>query len=331
MRTKIAPSSAAMPPNPASTIQSRVDRRMSTSPTLLVFGAVGQRPGVGGAIDFGRCGLAVRPRRAPSAPAETVVMANEEVRRTPALALVGLGKMFGATVAVDAVDLIVPAGAMYGLVGPNGAGKTTTLSMAVGLLRPDAGRARVFGVDVWTEPDRAKALLGVLPDGLLMPERLTGREVLHYLGLLWRLDRDTVARRTEELLGVLDLAGAARTLVVDYSAGMRKKLGLATALLHGPKLLVLDEPFESVDPISASTIRAILRRFVAAGGSVVLSSHVMALVEAMCDHVAVLAAGRMVAAGPVAEVRGEQSLEEAFVHIVGGRTGGAEGLSWLVS
>ncbi|MDG4830890.1 ABC transporter ATP-binding protein [Solwaraspora sp. WMMD1047] len=250
---------------------------------------------------------------------------------TPALRIDGLRKVFGETVAADAVRLVVPRGSMFGLVGPNGAGKTTTLSMAVGLLRPDAGTAEVFGVDVWAEPARAKSLLGVLPDGVLMPERLTGRELLHYLGLLWRLDRDTVTERAQELLAVLELTDAERTLIVDYSAGMRKKIGLATALLHGPRLLVLDEPFESVDPISAATIRNILRRFVGAGGSVILSSHVMPLVESICDHVGVIAAGRVVAAGPLDEVRGEQSLEDAFVGIVGGRSSGDEGLAWLVS
>ncbi|WP_211302910.1 ABC transporter ATP-binding protein [Allonocardiopsis opalescens] len=243
----------------------------------------------------------------------------------------GLRKAFGATVAADGVSLSVPPGSCYGLVGPNGAGKTTTLSMAVGLLRPDAGTARVCGADVWSDPVRAKTLLGVLPDGLLLPERLTGRELLHYLGLLRGLGRGTVADRTEELLDVLELAGAERTLVIDYSAGMRKKLGLATALLHAPRLLVLDEPFEAVDPVSALTVRAILRRFVASGGAVVMSSHVMALVEAVCDHVAVITGGRVVASGPVDEVRGGRSLEERFVDIVGERTGGEEGLLWLVS
>ncbi|RJQ86818.1 ABC transporter ATP-binding protein [Amycolatopsis panacis] len=248
-----------------------------------------------------------------------------------AMGLYGLTKRFGTTVAVDEVRLEVPRGSFFGLVGPNGAGKTTALSMAVGLLRPDAGQARVFGVDVWREPERAKSLIGVLPDGLSIPERLTGRELLTYMGQLRGMAPDTVAERAQELLGVLELTGAEATLVIDYSAGMRKKIGLAMALLHAPRLLVLDEPFEAVDPVSASTIRTILQRFVASGGAVVLSSHVMALVEQLCSHVAVITRGRVVAAGAVAEVRGEGSLEDAFVHIVGGRTGGAEGLSWLAS
>ncbi|MGH3621615.1 MAG: ABC transporter ATP-binding protein [Sciscionella sp.] len=249
----------------------------------------------------------------------------------PALQLFRLYKAFGGTIAVDNAELSVPRGSFFGLVGPNGAGKTTSLSMAVGLLRPDGGNARIFGVDVWEDPARAKALIGVLPDGLSLPERLTGRELLTYTGLLRSMDADTVATRTQELLGVLELTEAERTLVIDYSAGMRKKIGLAMAMLHGPRLLVLDEPFEAVDPVSASTIRTILRRFVSSGGAVILSSHVMALVEQLCTHVAVITRGRVVASGDVDSVRGEQSLEDAFVHIVGGRTGGGEGLSWLAS
>ncbi|MER7704033.1 ABC transporter ATP-binding protein [Kitasatospora sp. NPDC097605] len=248
-----------------------------------------------------------------------------------ALRLVGLSKRFGAHRAVDGVELTVPSGSFYGLVGPNGAGKTTSLSMAVGLMRPDAGRAEVFGVDVWADPLHAKALVGVLPDGLALPERLTGPELLRYLGRLRGLDGRTVDSRAEELLAVLELTDAAGTAVIDYSTGMRKKIGLAVAMLHAPWLLVLDEPFEAVDPVSAATVRTILTRFVAAGGSVVLSSHVMALVESLCDHVAVIAGGRVAAAGTVAEVRGGRALEDVFVELVGARTGGAEGLEWLAS
>ncbi|WP_307806467.1 ABC transporter ATP-binding protein [Streptomyces sp. FH025] len=253
------------------------------------------------------------------------------VEGAPALRLSGLRKRFGSFAAVDGVDLVVPRGSFYGLVGPNGAGKTTSVSMAVGLLRPDAGSSAILGVDVWSDPVRAKALVGVLPDGMMLPERLTGPELLHYLGRLRGLPARTADDRAEELLTVLELDGAEHTPVIDYSTGMRKKIGLATALLHGPRLLVLDEPFEAVDPVSAATIRAILRRFVASGGSVVLSSHVMALVEQLCDHVGVIAHGRVLAAGPVDEVRAGRGLEETFVELVGARGGGTEGLSWLAS
>jgi ABC-2 type transport system ATP-binding protein len=248
-----------------------------------------------------------------------------------ALEFDGLCKRFGDHVAVDHIDLVVPAGSFFGLVGPNGAGKTTSLSMAVGLLRPDGGAVRIFGHDVWADPVAAKALIGVLPDGLALPDRLTGREILRYLGLLRGLPRDVVEQRAGELLTVLELDDAEGTAVVDYSTGMKKKITLATALLHSPRLLLLDEPFEAVDPVSAATIRTILQRFVAGGGSVIFSSHVMELVERLCDHLAVLAAGKVVAAGSLDEVRGGLSLEDAFVGIVGGRTDRAEGLSWLAS
>ncbi|MDG4823126.1 ABC transporter ATP-binding protein [Asanoa sp. WMMD1127] len=250
---------------------------------------------------------------------------------TYALRLAGLAKHFGEKVAVDGVDLTVPAGSFFGLVGPNGAGKTTALSMAVGLLRPDAGTAEIFGTDVWRQPTAAKRLVGVLPDAMAMTERLTGREMLTYLGRLHGLPAGVVADRVDELLTVLDLADAGRTLILGYSAGMRKKIALASALLGAPRLLVLDEPFEAVDPVSALTIRSILRRFVAGGGSVVLSSHVMALVEQLCDTVAVMNAGRVVAAGPIDEVRGGRALDEVFVELVGARTAGEEELSWLAS
>jgi ABC-2 type transport system ATP-binding protein len=248
-----------------------------------------------------------------------------------ALELAGLVKRFGDMVAVDHIDLRVPAGSFFGLVGPNGAGKTTSLLMAVGLLRPDGGTARIFGRDVWTDPVGAKALIGVLPDGMALPERLTGREILRYLGLLRGMPRDTVEQRADELLRVLELDHAETTAVVDYSTGMRKKITLATALLHSPRLLLLDEPFEAVDPVSAATIRTILQRFVAGGGSVIFSSHVMALVERLCDHLAVINKGTVVASGSLDAVRGSQSLEDAFVDIVGAHAGGSEGLSWLAS
>ncbi|MDB1090392.1 ABC transporter ATP-binding protein [Streptomyces sp. ACA25] len=251
---------------------------------------------------------------------------------TAAFRLVGLHKTFGEHTAVDHASLTVAPGSFYGLVGPNGAGKTTALSMAVGLQRPDEGYALVHGIDVWKEPLRARKLMGVLPDGLAMPERLTGRELLTFLGHLHGLSAAEVAQRTDELLAVMELDGSAeRTLVVDYSTGMRKKVGLATALLHGPKLLVLDEPFEAVDPVSAATIKHILKRFVAGGNSVLISSHVMALVEQLCDTVGVLIKGQVVAEGPLDEVRGNRTLEEAFVDLAGAAVGGEEGLSWLAS
>ncbi len=246
----------------------------------------------------------------------------------PALELTGLSKRFGQKVAVDDLSLTVPTGSFYGLVGPNGAGKTTTLSMATGLLRPDAGRALVHGVDMWAEPLKAKALLGNLADGVKLFDRLTGEQLITYNGMLFGLDRATVAARAADLLRLLDLESAAGTVVVDYSAGMTKKIALACALVHAPRILVLDEPFESVDPVSAANIRDILTSYVRDGGTVIVSSHVMDLVQRMCDHVAVVSNGRVLAAGTVDEVRGTSSLEDRFVELVGGRHH-AEGPEWL--
>jgi ABC-2 type transport system ATP-binding protein len=246
----------------------------------------------------------------------------------PALALRGLVKRFGPTVAVAGIDLTIPAGSFYGVVGPNGAGKTTMLGMATGLLVPDAGTVHVHGVDLWARPRDAAPLLGVLPDGVRVFDRLTGPELLSYAGMLRGLPRDTIAERREDLLSAMDLHGAGATLVADYSAGMTKKIALACALVHAPRVLVLDEPFEAVDPVSGSAIRVILQRFVAAGGTVVLSSHVMALVERLCDHVAVVAGGRLLAAGPLDDVREGRDLETRFVDLLGGGPAETE-LTWL--
>ncbi|HEY3682583.1 MAG TPA: ABC transporter ATP-binding protein [Streptosporangiaceae bacterium] len=241
----------------------------------------------------------------------------------------GLWKRFGATDAVAGLDLMVPVGSFFGLVGPNGAGKTTTLSMMTGLLRPDAGAVRVAGADVWRDPLAVKARIGVLPEGLRLFERLSGRELLAFMGRLRGLSVAEVESRAEELLDVLGLTEAANTLVVDYSTGMRKKVALAAALLHNPSVLFLDEPFEGVDPVSASTIRAVLDRCIGAGATVIFSSHVMELVERLCDWVAVLDHGQVVAQGALKEVRGDRSLHEAFLEIVGVRSRGDEGLEWL--
>jgi ABC-2 type transport system ATP-binding protein len=201
--------------------------------------------------------------------------------------------------------------------------------MAVGLLRPDAGTAFVPGHNVWADSVEAKRRLGVLPDGLRMFDRLSGAELLAYIGLLRGLDPDDVNSRAAELLDVLDLTSAARTLVVDYSAGMKKKIGLACALLHAPRLLVLDEPFEALDPVSAALIRDILQRFVRGGGSVIFSSHVMEVVARLCTHVAIIAEGQVRSVGTLDEVRGGRDLEEVFVEVVGGRTATGQELTWL--
>jgi ABC-2 type transport system ATP-binding protein len=247
----------------------------------------------------------------------------------PALSVRGLRKAFGPKVAVAGIDLDIPAGSFFGLVGPNGAGKTTTLSMVTGLLRPDSGMVAVDGVEVWRDPPAAKRRIGVLPEELRLFERLTGSELLTYTGLLHGLPAATVEARAGELLDVLGLADAAGTLVVDYSHGMRKKVALAGALLHAPRVLFLDEPFEAIDPVSARTIRALLERYTAGGATVVFSSHVMELVERLCDRVGILHLGRLIAEGPIDRVRAGRSLEDAFVELVGAGDAAPEELRWL--
>ncbi|MCO8301281.1 MULTISPECIES: ABC transporter ATP-binding protein [Streptomyces] len=258
---------------------------------------------------------------------------NTQPSRTAAVRVRGLTKRYGEQIAVAGIDLDLPAGQFIGLVGPNGAGKTTTLSMITGLLRPDAGTVEIGGHDVWRDPVEVKARIGVLPEGLRMFERLSGRELLTYTGRLRGLPGEEVDKRATQLLDVLDLAGSQNKLVIDYSTGMRKKIGLAAALLHNPEVLFLDEPFEGVDPISAQTIRGVLERYTRSGATVVFSSHVMELVESLCDWVAVIAKGRIRAHGPLAEVRGDApSLQNAFLELVGaGRrlAGQGQNLDWL--
>ncbi|MCP4088049.1 MAG: ABC transporter ATP-binding protein [Actinomycetia bacterium] len=245
-----------------------------------------------------------------------------------AVEIADLHKAFGTKQAVNGLNLRVPVGTFFGVVGPNGAGKSTTLKMSTGLLRPDSGSVTVDGVDVWSDTRLVKERIGVVPEDLKLFERLTGRELLEYVGLLRRLDRSEARRRAGELLCVLGLDEAAGRLVIDYSAGMRKKIALGAAVLHRPRVLFLDEPFESVDPLSVRVIRSMLEQLVAGGATVVFSSHVMEVVERLCDHVAVVHAGQVVAGGPTTELCAGRRLEDVFADAVG-VSPEAVNLDWL--
>jgi ABC-2 type transport system ATP-binding protein len=309
-----APDAASVPKPPAK-------RRAPAKPTVPRAATAGRTTGTKTSATKTPASKAKTPVReaAPKAkPVETV------------LAIKGLVKRFGDTIAVAGIDLSVDAGSFYGIVGPNGAGKTTTLSMVTGLLRPDAGSVLVHGVDVWSDPVAAKRNMGVLPDRLRLFDRLTGAQLLFYSGTLRGLSDETVRARTADLASAFGFEDALNRLVTDYSAGMSKKIALAAAMIHSPRVLILDEPFESVDPVSAANVTQILRSYVDAGGTVVVSSHSMDLIQRICDHVAVVVNGAILDSGTMESVRGTKTLEERFVELAGGRTS-VEGMAWLNS
>nr|WP_300149405.1 ABC transporter ATP-binding protein [Propionicimonas sp.] len=243
----------------------------------------------------------------------------------------GLRKTFGNKHAVDGIDLVIPRGTFYGIAGPNGAGKSTTLRMLTGLLRPDAGTATLDGVPVWPDPLPAKARVGFVPDNPVLFDRLTAPEMLEYAGMLRGMAPGVVAERSAELLRVLDLEDQGEKLIADFSLGMVKRIGLAVALLHSPRVLVLDEPFGALDPVNTQVMEDMLRLYRHGGGTVVFASHVMDVVQRLCDRVVVIGAGRVLTEGTVAEVAGDRNLQDAFVELVGGRDLGEGELSWLSS
>jgi ABC-2 type transport system ATP-binding protein len=251
-----------------------------------------------------------------------------------AIETASLTRRFGAQVAVDGIDLRVPRGSFYGFLGENGAGKSTTISMLTGVLAPTSGSMRVLGRDVGRDADEVKRRVGVVPDGLLLFDRLTGHEHLVFVARLYGLERAEAARRAGELLEAMELASDARKLIGDYSFGMRKKLALAAALIHGPELLFLDEPFEGVDAVAKSSLTALLSDLVRRRRlTVFLTSHVLEVVERLCDQVGVIHRGRLVAQGSLEQVIAAApdaaSLTDAFVKLVGEGRGGTRGLSFL--
>jgi ABC-2 type transport system ATP-binding protein len=259
----------------------------------------------------------------------------------PAIVTEKLSRRFGALTAVDSVDLSVAAGQFFGFLGPNGAGKSTTIKMLTGLLAPTSGRMQLLGLDFSSHAVEVKRQIGVVPEGMGLFERLTGAEYLNFVGRMYGLDRATTRRRSEELLEFMQLADRPKSMIADYSHGMQKKLALAAAVIHGPRILFLDEPFEGVDALAAGALKALLGRMTEGGVTIFLTSHVLEIVERLCSHVAIIHKGRLVAQGSLEELRagvaGEEgnatTLEQIFVSIVG--QGGAgrpqmEELSWLM-
>jgi ABC-2 type transport system ATP-binding protein len=244
----------------------------------------------------------------------------------------GLTRTFGSLRAVDGINLEVPAGSFYGFLGPNGAGKSTTIKVLTGLLRPSAGEMRILGIDPLANPVDVKRRIGVVPEDLALFERLTAAETLTFIGQVHGMPAATFESRSADLLSLMDLTGAATTLVADFSHGMRKKLALAAALLPAPKLLFLDEPFEGIDAVASRQIKDLLHGFVARGGTIFLTSHILEIVERLSTHIGVIAHGRIVAQGPLDEVRagaaGAQTLEELFIELVGGERAAVD-LNWL--
>lgn len=245
----------------------------------------------------------------------------------------GLTRDFGAFRAVDGIDLAVPAGSFYGFLGPNGAGKSTTIKCLTGLLRPGSGTMRILGMDPLVEAVNVKRRIGVVPEDLALFDRLTAQETLSFVAQVHGIDRATSAARSADLLRLMDLESASNTLVTDFSHGMRKKLSLAAALLPAPRLLFLDEPFEGIDAVASRQIKDLLQSFVSRGGTIFLTSHILEIVERLSTHIGVIAKGRLVAQGSIAELRagavGSRTLEELFIGLVGGEARAATELNWL--
>jgi len=271
-----------------------------------------------------------------------------------AIATQGLTRRFGALTAVEDVDLRVAPGQFFGFLGPNGAGKSTTIKMLTGLLAPTAGRIEILGLDLAANSIEVKRQIGVVPEGMALFGRLTGAEYLNFVGRMYGLDRETSAKRAAELLDFMQLADQPKKLVTDYSHGMQKKLALAAAVIHGPKILFLDEPFEGVDAIASGTLKAMLQSMISRGATIFLTSHVLEIVERLCSHLAIIHRGRLVAQGSLEELRagveaqaaaalpsdggqaaavaapGEKlTLEEIFLRTVRGARPADQELSWL--
>jgi ABC-2 type transport system ATP-binding protein len=263
---------------------------------------------------------------------------------TPAIETTSLTRRFGDFTAVENVNLTLEAGQFFGFLGPNGAGKSTTIKMLTGLLAPTSGTIRILGADLTENSADLKRQIGVVPEGMALFGRLTASEYLRFVGRMYGLDQATTEQRTDELLEFMNLAGEDKKLVTDFSHGMQKKLALAAAVIHGPKVLFLDEPFEGVDAIAAGTLKQMLQRMIARGATIFLTSHVLEIVERLCTHIAIIHRGRLVAQGSIEQLRAgvassgsaPLTLEQIFLEIVGADRDGnlaatppEQELSWL--
>ena len=237
--------------------------------------------------------------------------------------LTGLTKRYGKFTAVDAIDLEIRRGELFGFLGPNGTGKTTTMRMIAGILQPTSGRIEIAGDDLAREPIRAKSRLGFIPDRPFVYDKLTGAEFLRFVAALYGQDGEPIERRMAELLDLFELTPWKDELVESYSHGMRQKLIISSALLHKPEVIVVDEPMVGLDPKGQKFLKDLFRAFVERGGTVLMSTHTLDTVEEMCDRIGIIAGGKILACGTMAEIRqqfqgGDQKLEELFLKLTGG-------------
>jgi len=250
-----------------------------------------------------------------------------------AVETLGLTRDFGRVRAVAGVDLAVPVGSFYGFLGPNGAGKSTTIKCLTGLLSPSAGTMRILGMDPSTERVAIKRRIGVMPEDLALFDRLTAGETLSFVAQVHGIETSIAKNRSDDLLNLMELKSSANKLVTDFSHGMRKKLSLAAALLPAPRLLFLDEPFEGIDAVASRQIKDLLQSFVSRGGTIFLTSHILEIVERLSTHIGVIAQGKLVAQGPISDLRaagdGGQTLEELFITLVGGEAKSHATLDWV--
>ncbi len=248
---------------------------------------------------------------------------------TPAIRVVGLRKVYGDRPAVDGLSLEVPRGCFFGFLGPNGAGKTTTIRMLTGLTPPTSGSMELLGLPMPKEALAIKSRIGLLPDESLLFDRLTGLEFLEFVGRMYKLGRSVSRERARELLALFELDGTRGKLIAEYSKGMRKRISMAAALIHRPSLFLMDEPFEGVDAVGARMMKDLLLDQVRQGATVFLTSHVLEVVERLCDRVAIIHEGRLLMECTMSDLcQGSETLEDVFVRMVGGERA-VEKLDWL--